>query len=122
MEEDLDSTDDDQQDEDYDEKYVSRKGKQDSGSKRYKSSSKEENYEDDNRAYSSISQHLPALQLPVDSNKSSEEIEFLLRLNAFMAERARSYPKLIWGLKDGKKNRSLFTFKVIYSSSFNHFS
>lgn len=103
MSEDESSSDDDkQQDEDYDDKYVNRKLKQDGGAKRQLS--RDESHEETNESklnLSSVSHLLPAIQIPLDSSKSSEEFEFLVRLNRFMAERSMSFPKL-WGLRDGE--------------------
>jgi hypothetical protein len=90
------SDDEDQQDEDYDEpgKRFNRKLKQESGAKR-------QNYVKEESDYGS--QLLQALQMPLDTSKSPEELDFLIRLNTFMAERASTYPKLVWELRDGKK-------------------
>lgn len=93
------SPDDDQEDEDYDDKYVNRKLKQDGGSKRQNSNSEDGN----ERSAQTITQLLPAIQMRLDSSKSSEEVDFLIRLNSFMAERAYAYPKIILGLKEGKQ-------------------
>lgn len=98
--EDESSSDDDQQDEDYHEKYVNRKAKQESGAKRQHSRDDEDG--NDNKPNLASMHHLPAIQIPLDSSKSPDELDFLIRLNTFMAERAQSYPKLIWGLRDGE--------------------
>lgn len=95
------SSDDNQQDEDYDDKYVNRKLKQESGSKRPHSSKEDFMHEDGIDHKSNLSHLLPAIQIPLDSSKSSDELDFLIRLNRFMADRAYAYPKLIWGLQDG---------------------
>lgn len=94
-EDDSSSDDDNQQDEDYDDKYVNRKLKQESGTKRQ--SSKEE--DDPNKPNYQL---MPSLQIAADSTKSPDELDFLIRLNTFMADRAYAYPKLIWGLRDGE--------------------
>lgn len=91
------SDDDNQQDEDYDDKYVNRKIKQEGGSKRQQSKD-EANHED----IGELPHMLPAIQIPLDSSKSSDELDFLIRLNTFMAERSLTYPKLVWGLRDGE--------------------
>lgn len=93
------SSDDDQEDEDYDDKYVNRKMKQEGGSKRQNSNSEDGN----ERSLQTISQLLPAIQMRLDSTKSPDEVDFLIRLNSFMAERAYAYPKIIWGLRDGEQ-------------------
>lgn len=96
------STDDDnQRDEDYDDKYVNRKLKQETGMKR-KPSAKEDEDGRENKSALSMLNLSPALQIPLDSSKSPDELDFLIRLNTFMAERAQSYPKLVWGLRDGE--------------------
>lgn len=88
------SSEDDRQDEDYDgQKYVSRKLKQENSSKR-------QNIVKDE--IDCGSQLLQALHIPLDTSKSPEELDFLVRLNYFIAERASSYPKLA-ELRDGKK-------------------
>lgn len=94
------SDDDNQQDEDYDDKYVNRKIKQEGGSKRQQSKD-EANHEDVGEC-KSLPHMLPAIQIPLDSSKSSDELDFLIRLNTFMAERSLTYPKLVWGLRDGE--------------------
>lgn len=86
---------DDDKDEDYDDKYVNRKMKQEGGSKRQNSNSEDG------------IQLLPAIQMRLDSTKSPDEADFLIRLNSFMAERAYAYPKIIWGLRDGKRVKHL---------------
>lgn len=87
------SSDDDQQDKDYDDKYINRRLKQEGGSKRHNPVKEECNYG---------SQLIQALQMPLDTSKSPEELDFLIRLNTFMAERASTYPKLVWELREGK--------------------
>lgn len=100
------SSEDNQHDEDYDDKYVNRKLKQESGSKRTHSSKEDFMHEDgiDNKSNLSLSHLMPTIQIPLDASKSSEEVDFLIRLNTFMAERAYAYPKLVWGLQDGEIN------------------
>lgn len=105
------SDDDNQQDEDYDDKYVNRKMKQEGGTKRQ--SSREE--DDSNKPNY---QFMPSLQIAAESTKSPDELDFLIRLNTFMIDRA--YPKLIWGLRDGESQRNFlptFTFstKIFFS-------
>lgn len=105
------SDDDNQQDEDYDDKYVNRKLKQESGSKRQHSSKEDITQDEGSDHKPNSSHHFPAIQIPLDSSKSSEELDFLIRLNTFMAERAYADPKLIWGLRDGelvKAQKNLF--------------
>lgn len=88
------STDDDQRDdEDYEEKYVNRKIKIESGLKR-QNSTKEE--------IDQGVQMLHLLKMPFDTSKSSEELDFLVRLNTFMAERSSTYSKFAWELRDGE--------------------
>lgn len=115
MDDDAETSSDDD-DEDYEDKNSNKKVKQE---KRNSKSSKGDNgNEDYNRPFTSISQHLPMLQLPFETYKNPEEIDFLIRLNTFMAERSQSYPKLIWGLKDGNIIFSIFLYHV---SKFNAF-
>lgn len=109
------SSDDDQEDEDYDDKYVNRKMKQEGGNKRQNSNSEEGN----ERSLQTISQLLPAIQMRLDSSKTPEEVDFLIRLNSFMAERAYAYPKIIWGLRDGKQVK---IFQVISNNCIQYFS
>jgi hypothetical protein len=82
------SDNDERDDEDYDDKYINRKMKQGIGLKRQ--SSKEE------------VELLHALKMPIDSSKSPEELDFLIRLNTFMAERSSTYTKFAWELRDGE--------------------
>jgi hypothetical protein len=102
------STDEDQQDdEDYDDKYFIRKIKHESGLKRQ--NSKEENDQE--------VQLLQALKLPFDTSKSPEELDFLIRLNTFMAERSSTFSKFAWELKDGKmKTVENFKLKAFFFS------
>lgn len=87
------STDDDHRDdEDYDDKYINRKLKQEGGLKRQ--NSKDE--------IDQGIQLLQALKMPFDASKSPEEIDFLIRLNTFMAERSSTYTKFSLELRDGK--------------------
>lgn len=92
------SSDDDQEDEDYGEKQ-SRKSKQ---PLKRQSSSKDE----DEDVKLSPHQLASLMQIPSDSSKTPEEVDFLIRLNTFMAERAYAYPKLVWGLRDGELTRN----------------
>lgn len=97
------SSDDDQQDdEDYEDKYVNKKIKQETGFKR-QNSSKEENDQ---------VQLLQALKMPFDASKSPEELDFLIRLNTFMAERSSTYTKFAWELRDGKKVFFYHSFEI----------
>jgi hypothetical protein len=94
--EDQDSSSDDDNDEDYEEKYSNRKMKQESASKTKGGNNVHEEMN------LSMSHYLQAMQIPMDSTKTPEEIDFLIRLNHFMAERSQSHPKLVWGLRDGE--------------------
>lgn len=95
------SSDDDQRDEDYDDKYVNRKLKE-SGSKRHSSKEDSTSENGNDGRYNPNVQLLPAMRIPMDTSKSPEEMDFLLRFNTFMTERAYAYPKLVWNLRDGK--------------------
>lgn len=106
MSDDDSSSDDDQEDEDYDDKYVNRKLKQENGSKR-SHSSRDDNLHDEGVDLKSISHMLPTIQIPYDSSKSQEELDFLIRLNTFMSE-SLSYPKTAWGLRDGEFEKMIF--------------
>lgn len=94
------SDDDNQQDEDYDDKYANRKIKQEGDFKRQQTKDGAHNHDGGDCRPSQLMQS--AIQIPLDSSKSSEELEFLIRLNTFMSERSLSYPKLVWGLRDGE--------------------
>lgn len=89
------SDDDQRDDEDYDDKYVNRKVKQETELKR-QNSSKEENDQG--------MQMLQALKMPFDTSKSPEELDFLIRLNTFIAERSSTFTKFAWELRDGENN------------------
>lgn len=94
-----DSSTDNDQDEDYNDKYIKSRLKKESGSNRsqMRHISNSEDGNDDKLG----SLHFSNLKIPLEGTKSSEEVDFLIRLNTFMAERSSAYPKLIWGLRDG---------------------
>lgn len=94
------SSDDDQEDEDYDDKYVNRKLKQETGGKR-QGSSKEDD-DDHKTSLQSLSHLFPAIQIPLDSSKSPEELDFLIRLNTYVAERSSYDTKHLHALRDGE--------------------
>lgn len=116
------SDDDNQQDEDYDDKYVNRKLKQESGSKRQNSSKEDITQDEGSDHKANSSHHLPAIQIPLDSTKSSEEVDFLIRLNTFMAERAYADPKLIYGLRDGELTKLVSEHLINFFVSVNLFT
>jgi hypothetical protein len=96
---DEESSTDNDQDEDYNDKYIKSRLKKESESS--KSQTRHINTSEDNYDDKSVSPNYSTLKIPLEGTKSSEEVDFLVRLNTFMAERSSAYPKLIWGLRDG---------------------
>jgi hypothetical protein len=100
--EDDDSSSDDDRDEDYDAKYIKTKLKKESETFRQHSRDDGNSYDEGSDGKSGLTQLVSTLQSPSEMTKNPEELDFLIRLNTFMAERSSAYPKLIWGLRDGK--------------------
>jgi hypothetical protein len=95
---------------DYDEEYT------DSSNRRKRV--KGENEMDPSLFFNATQRFFSMFQNPQSSNKSPEELSFLLRFGSFLAERAQSNPKLLLGIKDGKKK---FTLKIIQIFQYNSF-
>lgn len=117
--EDDDSSTDDDQDEDYDDKYIKSKLKKEVGGNRQLSKDGT-NQDDDSDGKMGLTPNYSALHIPMETTKTPEELEFLIRLNTFMAERSSAYPKLIWGLRDGELHAFLIRIflKPFFTSSF----